>query len=267
MIRDFFLGFVKIHILHHAAEGAVYGAAITAELRRHGYDLSPGTLYPILHRAGLLGGLAAWLGFTLPSALALVAFAYWMRAAGVTDAGWLHGLKVVAVAVVAQAVWGLARNLAADRQRASLMILAAIAVLASRTASVQVLVLVVAGVAGWWLLPGAGTTPTTVMRVPVGKTAWPARSRGSARQIVPSHALAVVDSLYRAGSLVFGGGHVVLPLLQAEVVPPGWVTNEEFLAGYGAAQAVPGPLFTFAAYLGAVMHGASAGRAALAALS
>ena len=214
-------------------------------------------------RAGLLGGLAAWLGFTLPSAVAMVVFAYGVQGLGVADAGWLHGLKVVAVAVVAQAVWGMARSLAADRERASLAIVAAIVVLASRTATVQVLVIVVAGLVGWILLPAAGTSTPTAMRIPVGRGV----ALGSlalffglliglpiARQVAPSHTLAVFDSFYRAGSLVFGGGHVVLPLLQAEVVPPGWVTNEEFIAGYGAAQAVPGPLFTFAAYLGAVMH-------------
>jgi len=219
-------------------------------------------------RAGLLGGVVAWLGFTLPSAVALVAFAYGLQAADVADAGWLHGLKVVAVAVVAQAVWGMARNLAADRERASLAIVAALAVLASRTATTQVLVIVMAGVLGWILLPAAGTSTTTRERVPVGKgiaigslalffgllVALPI-----ARHVAPGQPLAVFDSFYRAGSLVFGGGHVVLPLLQAEVVPPGWVTNEEFIAGYGAAQAVPGPLFTFAAYLGMVMHQAPNG--------
>ena len=214
-------------------------------------------------RAGLLGGVAAWLGFTLPSAVALVVFAYGLQAVGVGDAGWLHGLKVVAVAVVAQAVWGMARSLAADRERASLAIVAALAVLASRTAATQVLVIVLAGILGWMILPAAGTSTTTRERVPIRKGV----AIGAlalffgllvvlpiARHVAPGQALAVFDSFYRAGSLVFGGGHVVLPLLQAEVVPPGWVTNEEFIAGYGAAQAVPGPLFTFAAYLGAVTH-------------
>jgi chromate transporter len=214
-------------------------------------------------RAGLLGGVMAWLGFTLPSAIALVAFAYGLGAVGVADAGWLHGLKVVAVAVVAQAVWGMARNLAADRARASLAIVAALAVLASRTAVTQVLVIVLAGVLGWILLPAAATSTATTDRVPVGKATGIAAlalffallvALPIARQLAPGQALAVFDSFYRAGSLVFGGGHVVLPLLQAEVVPPGWVTNEQFVAGYGAAQAVPGPLFTFAAYLGAVMR-------------
>ena len=214
-------------------------------------------------RAGVLGGVVAWLGFTLPSALALVAFAYGLRAIGGAQAGWLHGLKVVAVAVVAQAVWGMARNLATDRARVSLAVVAAIIVLASRTATVQALVIVVAGLLGWTLLPASVPSTTTAMRVRLGKKV----AIGSlalffglliglpmARQMAPSPALSIFDSFYRAGSLVFGGGHVVLPLLQAEVVPPGWVTNEEFIAGYGAAQAVPGPLFTFAAYLGAVMH-------------
>jgi chromate transporter len=214
-------------------------------------------------RAGLLGGVVAWLGFTLPSAIALAAFAYGVQAAGLTDSGWLHGLKVVAVAVVAQAVWGMARNLTPDRARISLAFVAAIAVLASRTAIVQVLVIIVAGIVGSILLSADTTASTPRDRVAVGRgmavtalVLFVALLVGLpiARQIAPSQPLAVFDSFYRAGSLVFGGGHVVLPLLQAEVVPPGWVTNEEFIAGYGAAQAVPGPLFTFAAYLGAVMH-------------
>ena len=214
-------------------------------------------------RAGLLGGFAAWLGFTLPSAVALIAFAYGLQAVGVVDAGWLHGLKVVAVAVVAQAVWGMGKSLAADRPRASLAIAAALVVLASRTAITQVLVIVVAGVVGWLLLPAPASTATTAGRVAVSRGVAIAAlvlfvallvGLPIARAVAPGQALAVFDSFSRAGSLVFGGGHVVLPLLQAEVVPPGWVSNEEFIAGYGAAQAVPGPLFTFAAYLGAVMH-------------
>jgi chromate transporter len=212
-------------------------------------------------RAGLLGGVAAWLGFTLPSALALVVFAHGVQAVGVGDAGWLHGLKVVAVAVVAQAVWGMGRSLAADRERASLAIAAALAVLAARSTAMQVAVIAAAGVLGWMRLPATGTSPTTTMRVPLGKglavgalAVFVVLLLGLPilRHVAPGQALAVFDGFYRAGSLVFGGGHVVLPLLQAEVVPPGWVTSEAFVAGYGAAQAVPGPLFTFSAYLGAV---------------
>jgi chromate transporter len=214
-------------------------------------------------RAGLLGGIAAWLGFTFPSALALVAFAYGLQTLGIAEAGWLHGLKIVAVAVVAQAVWGMARTLAPDRERASLAFLAAIAMLAYPKAVGQVLIIALAGLIGWWWLPETGAPRDPGLRLAIGH-------RGAAvawglffalliglpilQQWVASEPLAVFTSFFRVGSLVFGGGHVVLPLLQAEVVPPGWVTNEQFVAGYGAAQAVPGPLFTFSAYLGAVMR-------------
>jgi chromate transporter len=214
-------------------------------------------------RAGLLGGVAAWVGFTLPSAVALVAFAYGLQTLGITEAGWLHGLKVVAVAVVAQAVWGMARSLAPDRERASLAFLAAIAMLAYPTAVGQVVIIVLAGLIGWRWLPETSAPRDPGMRVSIGHRgaamAWVLFfglliGLPLAQQLVHSQPLAVFDSFFRVGSLVFGGGHVVLPLLQAEVVPPGWVTNEQFVAGYGAAQAVPGPLFTFAAYLGAVMQ-------------
>jgi chromate transporter len=215
-------------------------------------------------RAGLLGGVAAWLGFTLPSAVLMLLFAYGVKQFSVGDAGWLHGLKIAAVAVVAQAVWGMGRNLAPDRQRASIAILAAIGALAWSTAIGQVLIIVTGGMVGWRLLRGARSQER---RVPLA-VAVPPWLGGAAlalffgllallpllRQVEASQGLAVFDSFYRAGSLVFGGGHVILPLLQAEVVPPGWVTNEQFLAGYGAAQAVPGPLTTFSAYLGALMQ-------------
>ena len=214
-------------------------------------------------RARLLGGVAAWLGFTMPSALALIAFAFGIGAfASAADAGWLHGLKVVAVAVVAQAVWGMARSLCPDRERATIAILASILTLAWPTAVGQLLSIAVAGLAGLIIFPGAASSAPSQMRFPIGKktgiAAWSiffALLIGLPllRQIQPGHALEVFDSFFRVGSLVFGGGHVVLPLLQAEVVGPGWITNEQFVAGYGAAQAVPGPLFTFSAYLGAVM--------------
>ena len=215
-------------------------------------------------RAGLPGGFAAWLGFTLPSALALIAFAFGIGAfANAADAGWLHGLKVVAVAVVAQAVWGMARSLCPDRERATLAILASIVTLAWPTAVGQLSSIAIAGVVGSIIFPATvSSSSLSHMRFPVEKrtgiAAWIIFftlliGLPLLRQIAPSHALEVFDSFFRVGSLVFGGGHVVLPLLQAEVVGPGWVTNEQFVAGYGAAQAVPGPLFTFAAYLGAVM--------------
>jgi chromate transporter len=214
-------------------------------------------------RARLLGGIAAWIGFTLPSALALIAFAFGIGAfAGAGDAGWLHGLKVVAVAVVAQAVWGMARSLCPDRERATIAILAAIFTLAWPSAVGQLSSIVIAALTGAVFFPGQTSSSPSQMRFPIAKktgiTAWIIFfvllvGLPFYRQVSPSHGLEVFDSFFRVGSLVFGGGHVVLPLLQTEVVGPGWVTNEQFVAGYGATQAVPGPLFTFSAYLGAVM--------------
>jgi chromate transporter len=214
-------------------------------------------------RARLLGGIAAWIGFTMPSALALIAFAFGIGAfASAADAGWLHGLKVVAVAVVAQAVWGMARSLCPDRERATIAVLASIFTLAWPTAVGQLSSIAIAGIVGLVIFPGPASSSLSHIRFPIGKktgiAAWGiffALLIGLplVRQIQPGHALEVFDSFFRVGSLVFGGGHVVLPLLQTEVVGPGWITNEQFVAGYGATQAVPGPLFTFSAYLGAVM--------------
>jgi chromate transporter len=214
-------------------------------------------------RARLLGGFAAWIGFTMPSALALIAFGLGIGAlAGAADAGWLHGLKVVAVAVVAQAVWGMARSLCPDRERATIAILAAIFTMAWPSAVGQLSSIVIAGLTGAVIFGGQTVSSPSQMRFPIAKetgiAAWIIFfvllvGLPFYRQISPSHALEVFDSFFRVGSLVFGGGHVVLPLLQTEVVGPGWITNEQFVAGYGATQAVPGPLFTFSAYLGAVM--------------
>lgn len=216
-----------------------------------------------ISRARLLGGLAAWIGFTMPSALALIAFAFGIGTfASTADAGWLHGLKVVAVAVVAQAVWGMACSLCPDRERATIAILASIVTLAWQSALGQIASIAVAGVVGSIIFSGTASSTLSHMRFPVGKKLGIIASiiffslllgLPLIRQSAPNHTLEVFDSFFRVGSLVFGGGHVVLPLLQAEVVGPGWVTNEQFVAGYGATQAVPGPLFTFSAYLGAVM--------------
>ena len=214
-------------------------------------------------RAGLPGGLAAWLGFTMPSALAMCAFGYGVGWAGdLSHAAWLHGLKIVAVAVVANALWGMARNLCPDAMRATIAVAAAVTVIATPTAAGQVGAIIGGGLIGWWLLKGADVGSGAALAVGVPRS-WsiPAAILFLALLLglpvlhasVLSHALAEFDSFYRSGALVFGGGHVVLPLLQAEVVPPGWVDNNAFLAGYGAAQAVPGPLFTFSAYLGTVM--------------
>ena len=212
-------------------------------------------------RAGLAGGLAAWLGFTLPSALALTAFAAVVRQGQFVGAGWLHGLQIVAVAVVAQAVWSMARTLAPDRPRATMAFAATIAMLLWPSPVTQILIIAAAALLGWRVVPAARTEPAAAL----GSTISPRLATAAGvlfmvlllglplmRLWVRSQTIALVDSFYRAGALVFGGGHVVLPLLQAAVVPPGWVTTAQFAAGYGAAQAVPGPLFTFAAYLGAV---------------
>ncbi|MFU2489262.1 chromate efflux transporter [Thauera sp. WH-1] len=222
-----------------------------------------------LYRAGHAGALAAWAGFTLPSAIALILFALGIASYGdAMPSGVLHGLKVVAVAVVAQAVWGMARNLCPDAPRITLMAAAACFVLLVPSAWGQVGVIAIAAILGLLLFkPQQGAThePLPIATRPrVGiflLTLFLALLLGSPllSAMVPNQTLSMVDAFYRAGSLVFGGGHVVLPLLQTEVVPNGWVGNDAFLAGYGAAQAVPGPLFTFAAFLGASMNQAPAG--------
>ncbi|MFS2179836.1 chromate efflux transporter [Rhizobium pisi] len=218
----------------------------------------------VLRGNGLAGGLAAWCAFTLPSALILLAFALGASAfTGPVAEGLLHGLKLVAVAVVAQAIWGMAKSLTPDRQRAGIA-LAAVAIAVFTGGSFgQVGAIALGSAAG--LLFCRSDAP-----VVAGHLGFPVSRRSGAIALAlfaafflfppllasaTGHpAIALFDAFYRSGALVFGGGHVVLPLLQAEVVAPGWVTNESFLAGYGLTQAVPGPLFTFAAYLGAVME-------------
>lgn len=213
-----------------------------------------------LSRSGVLGAILAWIGFTLPSALFLVLFGLGLTHFDVTGESWLHGLKVVAVAVVAHAVWGMGKKLCPDRQRVTIAVLSSVIVLFVHLALVQVVVLVIAGIFGAFFLE----TKSELPHEPLHK----GRRRIGAvfltlffaflfflpmiRSLYPEQTLKLFDSFYRSGSLVFGGGHVVLPLLQAEVVANGWVTNDLFMAGYGIANAVPGPLFTFAAYLGSV---------------
>jgi len=213
-----------------------------------------------LMRGGLLGGLAAWTGFTMPSAIVMVLFAY--GAASIADshagAGLLHGLKLVAVAIVAQAVMGMARGLCPDRERASIATVALCVMLVAPWSLLQVGVIVGGGIAGLLLCRGVPDTTPDSFTMPVshrfGTACLLAFFLLLAVSFVPvtGGSLALFDAFYRSGALVFGGGHVVLPLLQDAVVAPGWVTDGTFLTGYGAAQAVPGPLFTFAAYLGAV---------------
>ncbi|WP_246120345.1 chromate transporter [Cohnella terricola] len=215
-------------------------------------------------RGGLLGGLIAWLGFTLPSVIALVLFAFLLQGFDIGSAGWIHGLKIVAVAIVAQAIVGMGQKLTPDRNRATIAIIATSATLLWQTAVSQVLIIVLAGIVGVILYRKTAIPAAPNLSIPI--------SRSFAiiclslffgllivlpllRQFGVSGWLPLFDSFYRAGSLVFGGGHVVLPLLEREVVPTGWISKADFLAGYGAAQAVPGPLFTFAGYLGAMING------------
>ena len=216
-----------------------------------------------LSRAGYAGALAAWTAFTLPSAIALMLFGYGVTSFGnALGSGWLHGLKVAAVAVVANAVLTMMGALAPDRERATLAVAAAVLVLAVPSSFGQIAAIVMGAVIGVVLFRGAQQDDHVRLPHPVSRTVAIVAILAffallAALPLVaaamPDHSLQLFDAFYRSGSLVFGGGHVVLPLLQAAVVPPGWVSNDAFLAGYGAAQAVPGPLFTFSAYLGTVM--------------
>ena len=214
-----------------------------------------------LMRAGWLGALAAFVAFTLPSALVLLVFAMSAASiAGPVGTAALNGLKIVAVAIIAQAVWGMAKTLCPDRERAAIAV-GAVAVLSFAPGAFGMVGAIMLGaIAGLALGRGSGTPVSGHVTMPVSRGVAVAAlvTFFAALFLLPlvagqGQVFAVIDSFYRAGALVFGGGHVVLPLLQAEVVQPGWVTPDEFLAGYGAAQAVPGPLFTFAAYLGAVL--------------
>ncbi|UXH42323.1 chromate efflux transporter [Pseudomonas promysalinigenes] len=222
-----------------------------------------------LFHSGYGGALAAWMGFTLPSATALILLALGIASYGhAVPTGVLHGLKVVAVAVVAQAVWGMARNLCPDVPRISIMAAATCLVLIMPSALGQMGVIVIAATIGLLLfkpLPDESHDPLPISIRRRAGLFWSALffafliGLPLLATLFPCQMLSMVDAFYRAGSLVFGGGHVVLPLLQAEVVHSGWVDNDIFLAGYGAAQAVPGPLFTFAAFLGASMNQAPGG--------
>jgi chromate transporter len=226
-----------------------------------------------LMRAGYLGGLAAWVAFTLPSAIALVLFAYGANALkGEIGSGLLHGLKLVAVAIVAQAVWGMARTLCPDRQRASIAVVAALIILWSSSSVAQIGAIVLGGIAGLWLCrtPADKASNQGHVSAPVSRrvgllalVTFFALLAGLPilSAVTHSQAVALFEAFYRSGALVFGGGHVVLPLLREAIVAPGWVSDDVFLAGYGAAQAVPGPLFTFSAYLGAIMEPAPHGLA------
>ena len=235
----------------------------------------------ILRGNGLLGGLAAWFAFTMPSAIILFAFALGATAlTGPIAEGILHGLKLVAVAVVAQAIWGMANSLTPDRERVAIALVAVAIVVFVGGSVGQISAIVIGAIAGLRLCLADGPAPTGHLSLSVSRRAGMVALALFAILFVitplltartGSHGFALFDAFYRSGSLVFGGGHVVLPLLQAETVTPGWISNADFLAGYGVAQAMPGPLFTFAAYLGAVMgpppNGLAGATIALVALS
>lgn len=216
-------------------------------------------------RGGVFGGIISFLGFTLPSVIALILFVSFLHTFDITDAGWINGLKIVAVVVVLHAVLGMAKNFTPDLQRKMLALFALVVTLLWQTALTQISVIVIAGIIGFFLYRKQPIAEENkVSQFPISRRfgyiclslffgllfALPILSN-----LFSIEWIALLDSFYRSGSLVFGGGHVVLPLLEQEFVPTGWLTEQEFLAGYGAAQAVPGPLFTFAAYIGAVIKG------------
>jgi chromate transporter len=215
-------------------------------------------------RAGVLGGIVSFIGFTLPSVIALILFAIILQGLDVADAGWIHGLKIVAVAVVAHAILGMAKKLTPDLKRKAIALFALVVISLWQTAFSQIGVILLSAFIGFLLFKQHKPDDEARIDFPI--------SRRFAviclviffgllfllpflRELTSLEWIALFDSFYRSGSLVFGGGHVVLPLLEREFVPTGWLTEEAFLAGYGAAQAVPGPLFTFAAYIGAVIDG------------
>ena len=218
-------------------------------------------------RAGVLGGFVAWLGFTLPSAIALTVFALGLAQMGdVSGAGWLKGLKIAAVAVVANAVWGMGVKLCPDRARASLAIAMAGLVLLTQQPWMQIVAIAIGAAIGAWRFDAPDTDEALDTQRIRKRTFAPLVLFVGLLVVLPlaanateNRALDYTDSFYRSGALVFGGGHVVLPLLEAEVVEPGWVDQDTFLAGYGAAQAVPGPLFTLSSFLGASMDEAPTG--------
>lgn len=226
-------------------------------------------------RAGVLGGIISFIGFTLPSVIALIIFALLLSSFDVGDAGWIHGLKIVAVAVVAQAILGMANKLTPDLKRKAIALFALVGTLIWQTAFTQVGVILIAAFLGFLLFKKHEKSAEANSQFPITKrVSVICLSLFFAllfllpviKGITGSYWIAMFDSFYRSGSLVFGGGHVVLPLLEQEFVPTGWITEEAFLAGYGATQAVPGPLFTFAAYLGAVLKGWQGGLIATAAV-
>lgn len=219
-------------------------------------------------RAGVLGGIFAFIGFTMPSVILLILFALILQGLHITDASWIHGLKLVAVAIVAHAIIGMAEKLTPDIQRKIIALFAVASTLLWQTAYTQVGIIIVSGIIGFLIYKEHKEEKNEQYSFFISKKfasiclilffslliLLPVL-----REVTSISWIAMFDSFYRAGSLVFGGGHVVLPLLEKEFVPTGMLSKETFLAGYGATQAVPGPLFTFAAYLGTIMNGLQGG--------
>lgn len=215
-------------------------------------------------RAGLWGGIIAWFGFTMPSVIMMVLFAFLLKGFNFGAASWMNGLKVMAVAIVAHAVITMGQKLASDRTKATIAIISASVLLIWQTAFTQVAVILISGILGLFIYRKVNIPKNAIIQAPIHKcVAFTCLGLFFGLlvflpilgEIIPLRSLAIVDSFYRSGSLVFGGGHVVLPLLERAVVPTGWVSAEDFMAGYGATQAVPGPLFTFSAYLGTIAYG------------
>ena len=226
-------------------------------------------------RGGVLGGLTSFIGFTLPSVIVLMIFASLMTTFDISEAGWIHGLKIVAVVIVLHAILGMSKNLTPDIERKVIALFALVATLLFQSVFTQVGVILIAAFIGFILFKDYKDDGQKSASFPIKKSFSAACLvlffvllfvLPAFRELTGSYWIAVIDSFYRAGALVFGGGHVVLPLLEQELVPMGWITEEAFLAGYGATQAVPGPLFTFAAYLGTVMNGWIGGLIATAAI-
>ncbi|PFH89001.1 chromate transporter [Bacillus sp. AFS088145] len=215
-------------------------------------------------RAGVLGGIVSFIGFTLPSVIALILFALLLQDLDIKNSGWIHGLKLVAVPIVAQAILGMVKNLTPDLKRKALALFAMIATLIWQTTFTQIAVILISSICGYFLYQDNENSDKTGLVTNISKKVsiiclaiffillvlLPLIS-----SFTSSKWISIFDSFYRSGSMVFGGGHVVLPLLEREFVPTGWLNKETFLAGYGVTQAVPGPLFTFASYLGTVMMG------------
>lgn len=222
-------------------------------------------------RAGIVGGITSFIGFTFPSVVALIVFALIVTGFDVGNAGWIHGLKIVAVAIVAHAIIGMAKSLTPDLKRKAIAIFALLVTLLWQTAYSQVGVILIAAIIGYLLLKQENEGAEVQSRFPISKRVGGIclllffgllASLPILKEATGSYWVTMIDSFYRAGSFVFGGGHVVLPLLENEFVPTGWMSEEAFLAGYGVTQAVPGPLFTFAAFLGTVMNGWQGGMVA-----